>query len=182
MQTIGELLKQWRLRRQLSQLDLALSADVSPRHVSLIETGRSNPSADMVLRLAARLDVPLRDRNQLLLTAGFAPRYTERPLDSNALSVARDAIERVLRAHEPYPAFVLDRRWNIVLMNGATDPFFKGLDFDLLRPPINIARLALDPPRRHGERGLRQAGITPRPLRATNRLVGTPVYRRGRVH
>jgi transcriptional regulator with XRE-family HTH domain len=145
MHTIGELLKQWRRRRQLSQLDLAIAADVSPRHVSLIETGKSNPSADMVLRLAARLDVPLRERNQLLLAAGFAPRYTERPLDGNALSVARDAIERVLRAHEPYPAFVLDRRWNIVLTNNAATPFFAGIDPDLLRPPVNIARLALDP-------------------------------------
>lgn len=110
MHTIGELLKQWRQRRQLSQLDLAISADVSPRHVSLIETGKSNPSADMIVRLAGRLDVPLRDRNRLLLAAGFAPRYAERPLDGQALSIARHAIDRVLRGHEPYPAVVLDHR------------------------------------------------------------------------
>jgi len=145
MSTVGELLRQWRQRRRLSQLDLAVAADVSPRHVSLIETGKSNPSADMVLRLAAQLDVPLRERNRLLLAAGFAPRYTERPLEGNALSVARDAIARVLRAHEPYPALVLDRRWNIVLTNRATDPFFAGIDADLLCPPINIVRLALHP-------------------------------------
>lgn len=144
MQTVGELLRQWRQRRQLSQLDLALGADVSARHVSLIETGKSNPSADMVLRLAAQLDVPLRERNVLLLAAGFAPRYSERPLD-NVPSLARDAIERVLRAHEPYPALVIDRRWNIVQSNRATEPFFAGADPDLLRPPVNLVRLALHP-------------------------------------
>ncbi|MET0388055.1 MAG: helix-turn-helix transcriptional regulator [Polyangiales bacterium] len=145
MHTVGELLRQWRQRRRLSQLDLAIAADVSPRHVSLVETGKSNPSADMILRLAAQLDVPLRDRNQLLLAAGLAPRYTERPLAGNALSIARDAITRVLQAHEPYPALVLDRRLNIVLTNRAMDPFFAGMPADLLRPPINIVRLALDP-------------------------------------
>jgi transcriptional regulator with XRE-family HTH domain len=145
MHTIGELLKQWRQRRQLSQLDLAISADVSPRHVSLIETGKSNPSADMIVRLAARLDVPLRDRNRLLLAAGFAPRYAERPLDGQALSIARHAIDRVLRGHEPYPAVVLDRRWNIVATNDAAAAFFDDLDPDLLRPPVNIVWLALDP-------------------------------------
>lgn len=136
---------QWRQRRQLSQLDLAIAADVSARHVSLVETGKSSPSADMVLRLAAQLDVPLRDRNQLLLAAGFAPRYSERSLKGDALSVARGAITRVLRAHEPYPALVLDRRWNIVLTNRAADPFFVGAAADLLHPPPNLVRLALDP-------------------------------------
>src|SRR3954447_20285263 len=108
METIGELLRQWRHRRRLSQLDLAIAADVSPRHVSLVETGKSNPSADMVLRLADQLDVPLRERNRLLLAAGFAPRYTERPLDDEALKAARDTVARVLRAHEPYPALAFD--------------------------------------------------------------------------
>ncbi|MFB7371821.1 helix-turn-helix domain-containing protein [Streptomyces sp. NPDC056222] len=145
MHTVGELLRQWRHRRRLSQLDLAIAADVSARHVSLVETGKSRPSADMVLRLADQLDVPLRDRNQLLLAAGFAPRYTERPLDSDALSAARDAVGRVLRAHEPYPALVLDRRWNVVMTNRAVDPFFADVAPDLLRPPINMVRLALDP-------------------------------------
>jgi transcriptional regulator with XRE-family HTH domain len=145
MQTVGELLRQWRQRRQLSQLDLALGANVSARHVSLIETGKSNPSADMVLRLAAQLDIPLRDRNQLLLAAGFAPRYSERAFDKNVRSLARDAIARVLRAHEPYPALVIDRRWNIVQTNHATAPFFAGADPVLLRPPVNLVRLALHP-------------------------------------
>jgi transcriptional regulator with XRE-family HTH domain len=145
MQTIGELLRQWRRRRGLSQLDLAIAADVSARHVSLVETGKSRPSADMVIRLADQLDVPLRDRNRLLLAAGFAPRYAERPLDDAALSAARDAVRRVLRAHEPYPALVFDRRWNIVMTNRAVDPFFARVAPDLLRPPVNLVRLGLDP-------------------------------------
>lgn len=145
MGTVGELLRQWRHRRGLSQLDLAIAADVSARHVSLVETGRSRPSAEMVLRLADQLDVPLRDRNGLLLAAGFAPRYTERPLDGDALSAARDAVGRVLRAHEPYPALVFDRRWNILLTNRGVDRFFAGVAPDLLRPPVNLIRLGLDP-------------------------------------
>ncbi|WP_228472764.1 helix-turn-helix domain-containing protein [Streptomyces cyaneochromogenes] len=143
--TVGDLLRQWRHRRRLSQLDLAIAADVSARHVSLVETGKSNPSADMVLRLADQLDVPLRDRNRLLLAAGFAPRYAERPLDDDALSAARDAVERVLRAHEPYPAVAFDRRWNIVMTNRAVEPFFADVDPELLRPPISLVRLGLDP-------------------------------------
>ncbi|MFF5217026.1 helix-turn-helix domain-containing protein [Micromonospora sp. NPDC000442] len=143
--TVGELLRQWRQRRGLSQLDLAIAADVSARHVSLVETGKSKPSADMILRLADQLHVPLRDRNQLLLAGGFAPRYTERPLDDDALSAAQDAIRRVLRAHEPYPAVVFDRRWNILMTNRAVDPFFAQVAPDLLRPPVNLVRLGLHP-------------------------------------
>jgi transcriptional regulator with XRE-family HTH domain len=143
--TVGELLRQWRQRRGLSQLDLAVAADVSARHVSLVETGKSRPSADMIQRLAEQLHVPLRERNHLLLAAGFAPRYAERPLDDDALSAARDAIRRVLRAHEPYPAIAFDRRWNIVMTNGAVQPFFAQVDPDLLRPPVNLLRLGLHP-------------------------------------
>ncbi|MEU9022793.1 helix-turn-helix transcriptional regulator [Actinomadura sp. NPDC048394] len=145
MHTVGELLRQWRHRRRLSQLDLAIAADVSARHVSLVETGKSNPSADMVLRLVDQLDVPLRDRNHLLLAAGFAPRYAERPLDDTALSAARNAVERVLRAHEPYPALAFDRRWDIIMTNRAVDPFLAEVDPELLRPPVNLLRLGLDP-------------------------------------
>ncbi|MFD7312269.1 helix-turn-helix domain-containing protein [Promicromonospora sp. NPDC059942] len=145
MGTVGELLRQWRQRRRLSQLDLAIAADVSARHVSLVETGKSRPSADMVLRLAEQLDVPLRDRNRLLLAAGFAPRYDERPLGTDALAPARDAVARVLRAHEPYPALVFDRGWNILMTNRAVDRFFAGVAPDLLRPPVNLVRLGLDP-------------------------------------
>ncbi|MGV9764088.1 helix-turn-helix domain-containing protein [Micromonospora tulbaghiae] len=143
--TVGELLRQWRQRRGLSQLDLAIAADVSARHVSLVETGKSKPSSDMILRLADQLHVPLRDRNRLLLAGGFAPRYAESPLDHNALSAVHDAVRRVLHAHEPYPAVVFDRRWNIVMTNRAVDPFFAQAAPDLLRPPINLVRLGLDP-------------------------------------
>ncbi|MBQ1044398.1 MULTISPECIES: helix-turn-helix domain-containing protein [unclassified Micromonospora] len=145
MHTVGELLRQWRQRRGLSQLDLAIAADVSARHVSLVETGKSKPSSDMILRLADQLHVPLRDRNRLLLAGGFAPRYAESPLDHNALSAVHDAVRRVLRAHEPYPALVFDRRWNIVMTNRAVDPFFAQVAPDLLRPPVNLVRLGLDP-------------------------------------
>ncbi|MEU9831847.1 helix-turn-helix transcriptional regulator [Streptosporangium sp. NPDC048047] len=145
MYTVGELLRQWRHRRRLSQLDLAIAADVSARHVSLVETGRSRPSAEMILRLAGQLDVPLRERNRLLLAGGFAPRYAERPLDPETLPGAWDAIERVLRAHEPYPALAVDRRWNIVMSNRALGPFLAGVAPDLLAPPVNMVRLGLDP-------------------------------------
>ncbi|SKC72485.1 helix-turn-helix domain-containing protein [Krasilnikoviella flava] len=145
MQTVGELLRGWRRRRRISQLDLAIAADVSARHVSLVETGRSNPSAEMVLRLAQQLDVPLRERNRLLLAAGHAPRYTERPLGSDALRAARDAVARVLHAHEPYPAVVFDGRWDVVMTNRAVEPFFAHVAPDLLRPPVNLVRLGLDP-------------------------------------
>ncbi|WIM92791.1 helix-turn-helix transcriptional regulator [Actinoplanes oblitus] len=143
MRTVGEQLRQWRHRRGLSQLDLANAADVSARHVSLVETGRSRPSADMILRLAEQLRVPLRDRNRLLLAAGFAPRYTERPLAE--LAGAREAVRRVLRAHEPYPALLFDRRWNILMTNRAVRPFLDRVDPALLRPPVNLIRLGLDP-------------------------------------
>jgi transcriptional regulator with XRE-family HTH domain len=142
---VGELLRRWRHRRGISQLDLAIAADVSARHVSLVETGKSRPSADMILRLADQLQVPLRDRNRLLLAAGFAPRYPERPLDDDALSAAHDAVRRVLHAHEPYPALVFDRRWNIVMTNRAVDPFLAHVAPELLRPPVNLVRLGLHP-------------------------------------
>ncbi|MGW2150013.1 helix-turn-helix domain-containing protein [Nonomuraea bangladeshensis] len=145
MHTVGDLLREWRHRRRLSQLDLAIAADVSARHVSLVETGKSRPSAGMIVRLAEQLDVPLRERNRLLLAAGFAPRYAERPLDREALAAAWDAIERVLRAHEPYPALAIDRRWNIVMGNRALDPFLAGVAPDLLVPPVNMVRIGLDP-------------------------------------
>jgi transcriptional regulator with XRE-family HTH domain len=145
VETFGELLRGWRHHRRLSQLDLAIAADVSARHVSLVETGKSNPSPAMVLRLAEHLDVPLRERNRLLLAAGFAPRYPERPLGGDALPAARDAVARVLSAHEPYPALVFDRRWNILMTNRAIEPFFATVHPDLLRPPVNLIRLGLDP-------------------------------------
>lgn len=143
--TVGELLRQWRQRRGMSQLDLAIAADISARHVSLVETGKSKPSADMLVRIAEQLHVPLRDRNRLLLAGGFAPRYPERSLDDAALAAAHAAIRRVVQAHEPYPAVVFDRRWNIVMTNRAVEPFFARVAPDLLRPPVNLVRLGLDP-------------------------------------
>lgn len=145
VETVGGLLREWRHTRRLSQLDLALAADVSPRYVSLVETGRSRPSADMVLRLAAQLDVPLRHRNRLLVAAGFAPRYNERPLDEPDMSAVRDALTKVLHAHEPYPAVVVDRRWNIVMANAPIDHFLADVDPELLVAPVNMVRLGLDP-------------------------------------
>ncbi|MGW8883824.1 helix-turn-helix domain-containing protein [Streptomyces sp. NPDC055749] len=145
METVGGLLREWRHKRRLSQLDLALAAGVSPRYVSLMETGRSRPSADMVLRIAAQLDVPLRHRNRLLVAAGFAPRHREQPLDEPDMSAVRDAVVRVLRAHEPYPALVVDRRWNIVMANAPVEHFLADVDPELLRAPVNMVRLGLDP-------------------------------------
>ncbi|WP_341770225.1 helix-turn-helix domain-containing protein [Actinomadura darangshiensis] len=168
METVGALLREWRHRRRLSQLDLAIAADVSARHVSLVETGRSNPSADMVLRLADQLDVPLRERNRLLLAAGFAPRYTERPLGGDALSAARGAVTRVLRAHEPYPALAFDRHWNILMTNRAVDPFLATADPGLLRPPVNLVRLGLDP------RGLAPLVVNLADVRARCSAPGSP--------
>jgi transcriptional regulator with XRE-family HTH domain len=142
---VGSLLRDWRRRRRLSQLDLALEAGVSARHVSFVETGRSRPSAEMVLLLAEHLDVPLRDRNQLLLAAGYAPVYGQRSLDEPEMGAVRDTLELVLRGHEPYPAVVLDRHWGLVAANRAVALLTEGADPDLLQPPVNVLRLSLHP-------------------------------------
>src|SRR5215468_8121847 len=140
---IGEHLREWRQRRHLSQLDLAVDADISARHLSFVETGRAAPSRDMVLKLAERLDVPLRERNVLLVAAGFAPAFPQRALDDPALKAARAAIELVLRAHEPNPALAYDRHWNLVSANRMLAPILEGIPPRLLAPPLNILRLAL---------------------------------------
>lgn len=142
---VGEQLRDWRQRRHLSQLDLAGLADISSRHLSFMETGRSLPSRAMLLRLSDRLDVPLRERNQLFVAAGFAPVYAERRLDDPALQDARRAIDLVLRGHEPYPALAIDRHWNMHAANRAVDPFLKGVAPHLLEPPVNVLRLSLHP-------------------------------------
>lgn len=142
---IGTLLRDWRARRHLSQLDLALEADVSARHLSFIETGRARPSAQMVAHLADRLDVPLRDRNQLLLAAGYAPAYGQHDLDEPALAPGREAVDRVLAGHEPYPALVVDRHWGMVAANGAVATLTQGVAAHLLEPPVNVLRLSLHP-------------------------------------
>ena len=142
---IGPRLREWRQRRGLSQLDLALDSDISARHLSFVETGRSHPSRDMVLRLAERLEVPLRDRNLLLVSAGFAPVFPERPLSDAALAGARRAVDRVLQGHEPYPALAVDRHWTLVASNRAVMPLLEGVSPSLLAPPLNVLRVSLHP-------------------------------------
>jgi transcriptional regulator with XRE-family HTH domain len=142
---VGTLLRDWRQRRRLSQLDLALEAGVSTRHLSFVETGRAKPSADMVLHLAEQLEVPLRDRNQLLLAAGYAPQFGARSLDDPDLAPIRDALGHVLTGHEPYPAIAVDRSWNLVASNSSLDPLLDGASPELLQPPVNCMRLALHP-------------------------------------
>jgi transcriptional regulator with XRE-family HTH domain len=142
---VGNLLREWRQRRRLSQLGLALEADVSTRHLSYLETGRATPSREMVLRLAERLDVPLRERNALLLAAGYAPAFAERPLHDPALAGARQAVEALLLAHEPWPALAVDRHWMLLAANRAVAPFLEGVPAALLAPPVNVLRLSLHP-------------------------------------
>ena len=142
---IGERLRDWRQRRRLSQMDLALDADISTRHLSFLETGRSTPSRDMVLRLAEQLDVPLRERNAMLLAAGYAPVFSDRPLDHTALAPARLAIEALLKAHEPFPALAVDRHWNLIAANSAVAPLISSAAPWLLEAPINVLRLSLHP-------------------------------------
>lgn len=143
--TLGDHLRDWRGRRRLSQMDLALEAEISTRHLSCIETGRAAPSRAMVLRLAEFLDVPLRERNLWLQAAGYAPQYAERPLDDPAMRHARAAVEAVLHAHAPYPALAVDRHWNLVAANAAVGALMEGVEPTVLGPPTNVMRLALHP-------------------------------------
>ena len=140
---IGPLLKTWRTKRRLSQLDLALEAGVSARHLSFVETGRSRPSEQMVFHLAEQLDVPLRERNRMLLAAGYAPVYSQRPLEE--LGPIKDALDQLLTSHEPFPAIVVDRGWNVVAANAAIPMLTAGAAPHLLEPPINALRLTLHP-------------------------------------
>jgi transcriptional regulator with XRE-family HTH domain len=142
---VGDLLREWRQRRRLSQLSLACEADISTRHLSFLETGRSLPSRDMILHLADRLDVPLRERNGLLVAAGFAPLFPERPLGDPALAAARRAVDLVLAGHEPYPALAVDRHWFLVASNNAARRLLAGTEPALLQPPVNVLRLSLHP-------------------------------------
>lgn len=142
---VGMLIRDWRERRRMTQLELALEADVSTRHVSYLETGKARPSRDMIERLCKHLDVPLRERNALLVAAGFAPEFPERDFDDDAFASAREAIRKVLAAHEPYPALAVDRRWNLVDANRAVAPFFDGVPQSLAAPPVNVLRATLHP-------------------------------------
>jgi len=142
---VGGLLRQWRQRRRLSQLDLACDAGISTRHLSFVETGRAHPSREMLLHLSEQLDVPVRERNVLLVAAGYAPIFPERPLTDPALAAARTAIDLVLDRQKPYPAFALNRQWQVVASNAALQELYEGVAADLLEPPINAMRLSLHP-------------------------------------
>ncbi|PWS38864.1 transcriptional regulator [Falsiroseomonas bella] len=142
---VGGLIREWRRRRRLSQLDLASEAEISQRHLSFLESGRSRPSRDMLLHLAEQLEVPLRERNLLLVAAGFAPHYPQRDYQDPAMAAARAMVGRVLAAHEPFPALAVDRHWTMLDANRAVAPLLAGVAPWLLRPPVNVLRLALHP-------------------------------------
>lgn len=143
---IGALLRDWRIKRRMSQLDLATEAEISQRHLSFVESGRAKPSRDMVLHLAEQLDVPLRQRNQLLMAAGFAPSFSERPISDAAMAPAMTAVRQVLKGHEPNPALAVDRHWNLLEANATVVPLLAGVeDQSLLVPPINVMRLSVHP-------------------------------------
>ncbi len=142
---VGELVREWRARRRRSQLDLALEVGVSPRHLSFVETGRSKPSPELVLALADHLEVPLRERNTFLLSAGYAPRYSERSLDDPVMHRVRASLQQMLDAHEPSPGIVIDRLWNVVQANAAAAALTADLPPELLEPPLNVYRVSLHP-------------------------------------
>jgi transcriptional regulator with XRE-family HTH domain len=144
-QGVGPLLRAWRERRRISQLELALRADSSARHISFVETGRSRPSEEMVLRLAEHLDVPVRERNALLVAAGYAPHYRETPLDDPALDALRAGMERLIQGYEPYPALVVDAMYNVMAANRGITMLLDGVPESLLTPPLNAMRLTLHP-------------------------------------
>jgi transcriptional regulator with XRE-family HTH domain len=142
---IGDLLREWRQRRRLSQLDLAIEADISARHLSFVETGRSRPTSQMILRLAEHLEVPLRERNTLLLAGGYAPAYSQRGLDEPDLGAVRAALRQILTGHEPYPAVVVNRWWELIDANTSVPILTEGCAPSLLEPPVNVLRLSLHP-------------------------------------
>jgi transcriptional regulator with XRE-family HTH domain len=144
-QPVGNLLREWRRRRRCSQLDLAVDADISTRHLSFVETGRSVPSREMIMHLAETLRIPFRERNLLLLAAGYAPAFREGKLNDPELEAARKAIDLVLKGHEPYPALAVDRHWNMTALNSSVGYLIKGIDPEMLKPPVNVLRLSLHP-------------------------------------
>ncbi len=143
--TIGPLMRDWRTRRGRSQLDLSLDVGVSTRHLSYVETGKSRPSPELVLAVAEHLEVPLRERNTMLLAAGFAPRYSARGLDAPAMRPIVAALQRMLDAHDPYPGVVIDRQWNVVLTNEAAASLTAGLPAEVVGPSVNVFRMCLHP-------------------------------------
>jgi transcriptional regulator with XRE-family HTH domain len=142
---IGQRLRSWRERRRVSQLDLSLQAGISARHLSFVETGRSRPSSGLIMRLSEELDVPLRDRNALLLAAGFAPVYPEHNLDAPSLSAVTEAMRQVITAHMPNPALAVDGHWELIEANDALAALTGGSAAHLLEPPVNVLRLSLHP-------------------------------------
>jgi transcriptional regulator with XRE-family HTH domain len=142
---VGHLLRHWRERRRLSQMDLALKADISTRHLSFVETGRAKPSPEMIVRLSEQLDLPLRERNHLLLAGGYAPAYSECALDSPQMAVVRRAVHQILAGHEPFPAVVVDHAWNLVEANAGIGLLLEGCAPHLLRAPVNVLRISLHP-------------------------------------
>lgn len=143
---VGDLLRTWRQRRRMSQLELALEAEISQRHLSFVESGRAAPSREMLMHLAERLDIPLRDRNAMLLAAGYAPAYAERSLEDPDMSAARKAVEAVLKGHEPYPALAVDRHWRLLAANRALASLLAAVEeTSLLAPPVNVLRISLHP-------------------------------------
>lgn len=145
VESVGEVLREWRARRRLSQLHLAIEADVSARHLSFVESGRSAPSRELLLRLAEPLEMPLHERNRLLLAAGYAPMFAEHPLDAPEMTAAMAAVKRILDSHAPFPALAVDRGWDLLLANDAALGLLAGIDNALLNPPVNLMRLSLHP-------------------------------------
>ena len=144
-ESAGELIRFWRTQRRLTQLELALDASVSTTHLSFVETGRSRPSRQLLVHLAQHLDLPIAERNRLLLAGGFAPPYMEEPYDGDVMKPLRESLSRLLEAHEPNPALIVDGLWNLIDANAAASLLFEGIDEELLEPPVNILRLAVYP-------------------------------------
>jgi transcriptional regulator with XRE-family HTH domain len=144
-QTAGELIRFWRTQRRLTQLELALDANLSTKHLSFVETGRSRPSRQLLVHLAQHLDLPIAERNRLLLAGGFAPPYLEQPYDGEVMQPLRESLRQLLQAHEPNPALIVDGLWNLIEANEAASLLWEGVDPQLLEPPINILRLGVHP-------------------------------------
>jgi transcriptional regulator with XRE-family HTH domain len=144
-ETAGELIRFWRSQRRLTQMELALDANLSTKHLSFVETGRSQPSRQLLVHLAQHLNLPIGDRNRLLLAGGFAPPYLEQPYDGEVMRPLRESLSRLLEAHEPNPALIVDGLWNLIEANGAASLLFDGIEPELLEPPVNVLRLAVHP-------------------------------------